>query len=233
MGLELESRPSDSHYIERVWRSRSVDVRQMTSVAVPLCDLVFWEQHGRIRASVQGPESKATMAPIPADSTFFGIVLSLGTVIPHLATERLVDGALEIPDLTRLSVWIKGSAWRLPTYDNAEGFVDRLVREGVIVRDPVVAAVMDRTPPAISQRSVQRHFVASTGLTQGAIRQIYRARHAAVLLREGMAGVEVVHQLGYFDQPHLSRSLNRYIGLTATRLAAADEAKPVSLLYKT
>lgn len=72
-----------------------------------------------------------------------------------------------------------------------------------------------------------------TGLTRGAVRQIRRARQAAVLLQEGAPAQDVAHRLGYFDQPHLARSLSRYIGRTATRLSSGDDAEPLSLLYKT
>lgn len=47
MGLEVESRPSDSPYIERVWRSTRDDVSRMTSVATASWDLVFWEHRGQ------------------------------------------------------------------------------------------------------------------------------------------------------------------------------------------
>ena len=76
-------------------------------------------------------------------------------------------------------------------------------------------------------------FVAATGLTRDAVRQIGRARQAAVLLHQGLPVHQVVYQLGYFDQPHLARSLTRYIGRTVTQLRAADPAEPLSLLYKT
>jgi methylphosphotriester-DNA--protein-cysteine methyltransferase len=72
-----------------------------------------------------------------------------------------------------------------------------------------------------------------SGLTQGAIRRIQRAREAAVLLGEGAAALDVVHRLGYYDQPHLARSLQRFVGRTATQLRQPDDAAaPLSLLYK-
>jgi hypothetical protein len=43
----------------------------------------------------------------------------------------------------------------------------------------------------------------------------------------------VVYRLGYFDQPHLARSLTRYIGRTATQLHDRHLSEPLSLLYKT
>jgi Helix-turn-helix domain len=233
MGLEVEDRPSDSPYIQRVWRSRSQDVHRMTSIATSHWGLVVWEQSGQVNVAVQGPESKASPAPVPEDATFFGISFSLGTSMPHLPVNRLVDGFAEIPDATRRSFWLQGSAWHLPDYDNAEAFVRRMVREGVLVRDPIVAEVLRGASPDVSERTVQRRFVAATGLTRGAVRQIDRARQAAVLIQEGASVSEVIDRLGYFDQPHLARSLTRYVGRTATQLRDRDPSEPLSLLYKT
>ncbi|MER5526449.1 helix-turn-helix domain-containing protein [Streptomyces sp. NPDC002677] len=232
MGLEIESRPSELPYVERVWRSRSDDVGRMTSIASSHCELVFWEHHGQVQAAVLGPEPKACLAPVPEDATFFGISFALGTSMPHIPISRLVGGSAEIPDVTRRSVWLKGSAWHPPDYDNAEAFVRRMMREGIVDCDPIVAAVLDGATPDVSPRTLQRRFVAATGLTRGSIRQIHRAREAAVLIQEGAPAQDVVHRLGYFDQPHLARSLTRYIGRTATQLSAPDRAEPLSLLYK-
>ncbi|WP_431782438.1 helix-turn-helix domain-containing protein [Streptomyces chumphonensis] len=233
MGLAIESRPSELPYIERVWRSRSEDVGQMMSVATSHWELVWWEHRGRAEAAVLGPEAKASRAPVPEDAVFFGISFALGTSMPHLPVSRLVGGNAAIPDVTRRSLWLKGSAWHVPGYDNAEAFVLRMVREGIVDLDPVVPAVLGGAGPDVSDRTLQRHFVAATGLTRGAIRQIHRARQAALLVQEGVPANEVVHRLGYFDQPHLARSLKRYVGRTATQLSAPDAAEPLSLLYKT
>lgn len=233
MGLVIESRPSELPYIERVWRSRSEDVGQMMSVATSHWELVFWEHQGQVEAAVLGPEAKASRAPVPGDAVFFGISFALGTSMPHIPVSRLVGGNAAIPDVTRRSLWLKGSAWHVPDFDNAEAFVRRMVREGVVDLDPVVPAVLGGSCPDVSDRTLQRRFVAATGLTQGAIRQIVRARQAALLVQEGVPVQEVVHQMGYFDQPHLARSLKRYVGRTATQLSAPDTAEPLSLLYKT
>ncbi|MGW3360938.1 helix-turn-helix domain-containing protein [Streptomyces bungoensis] len=233
MGLEIESRPSELPYLERVWRSCSEDVSAMMSVATSHWELVFWERQGEVQAAVLGPEVRTTRAPVPGDAVFFGISFALGTSMPHIPVCRLVGGNAAIPDVTRRSLWLKGSAWHVPDFDNAESFVLWMVREGIVDLDPVVPAVLDGAASDISARTVQRRFVAATGQTQGVIRQIHRARQAAVLIQEGMPAQEVVHQVGYFDQPHLARSLKRYVGRTATQLRAPDAAEPLSLLYKT
>ncbi|MEU2503456.1 helix-turn-helix domain-containing protein [Streptomyces sp. NPDC007863] len=247
MGLVVESRPSEVPYIERVWRSRSDAAGRMMSVATSHWELVFWEHQGVPQAAVLGPEAKASLAPVPGEAVFFGISFALGTSMPHIPVSALVGGSAAIPDVTRRSLWLKGSAWHVPDYDNAEAFVRRMVREGIVDLDPVVTAALAGTGtgtgpgpgigsgavPDVSERTLQRRFVAATGLTQGAVRQIHRARQAAVLVQEGVPAQEVVHRLGYFDQPHLARSLKRYVGRTATQLATPDTTLPLSLLYKT
>jgi hypothetical protein len=54
-----------------------------------------------------------------------------------------------------------------------------------------------------------------------------------VLLAEGVAPLDVVNQLGFYDQPHLAKALQRFIGRTATELRTPPEgADALSLLYK-
>jgi hypothetical protein len=234
MALEIEHRPSDSAYVGRVWRSRSAGVEQMTSVATSTWELVFWEQHGRMFVAAGGPETGASAAPVPDETESFGITFSHGTTMPHLPVPRLVNQHLECAHVTGSAFVLRGEEWELPSFDNAEVFVERLVREGVLVRDPLVPdAIEGELLPMIGARSVQRRVAAGTGLTLGAIRQIERAREAAVLLADGRTPLDVVHELGYYDQPHLSRSLTRFIGRTATQLRKNDGPEPLSLLYKT
>jgi len=232
MPLENEDRPSDSPYVHRVWRSRASGVARMTSVATSTWELVFWEHGGGVHAAVRGPETTATSADVPDGSRSFGITFAHGTSMPHLPPARLVDSALESPYVTATSFLLRGDEWLMPDFESAEQFVARLVREGVVVRDPLVDDVIAGETPEVGTRSVQRRVVAATGLTQGGIRQIERARQAAILLVEGAAPLEVVDRLGYYDQPHLARSLQRFIGRTATDLRRRDAAEPLSLLYK-
>ncbi|MGH1561348.1 helix-turn-helix domain-containing protein [Mumia sp. DW29H23] len=233
MGMEIAERQSDSPYVERVWRSRTAGVSRMTSIATSHKELVVWEHEGSLHVSMRGPETVATSADVPDGSDSFGIVFGHGASMPHLAMARLVDADLESPHVSRGAFVLRGEEWEVPTYDNAEVFIDRLVRDGVLVRDPLVDEVVAGDAAPLGARSIQRRVAAATGLTQGAIRQIERARQAALLLREGTTALEVVHRLGYYDQPHLARSLTRFVGRTATQLRRSDTPEPLSLLYKT
>ena len=55
----------------------------------------------------------------------------------------------------------------IPSFENAEGLVDRLVRGGRLAYDELVGRVADgRHPaPAAVQRTVQRHFHTVLGMT--------------------------------------------------------------------
>ncbi|MEW1842477.1 helix-turn-helix domain-containing protein [Nonomuraea angiospora] len=232
--LENEDRTSDSPYIERVYRSAGVTTaKRMHSVANSNWELVVWEYRGRAHVAIRGPETRPTTVDMSPAGSAFGIIFAHGAAMPHLPVQGLVDSAVLSPHVTPDTFVLQGEEWELPGFDNAEVFVNRLVRAGVLVRDPLVTDVVaGDDAPRLSARSVQRRVVAATGLTQGAIRQIERAREAAMLLGEGVAPLDVVHRLGYYDQPHLARSLTRFMGRTATELQHPDPDEPLSLLYK-
>jgi hypothetical protein len=190
----------------------------MTSVATETWGLVFWEHGGVSHAAVTGPESSSGTAPVPEDARFVGIQFAVGTSLRAVATSALVDGGIVLPDVTRRRFWLDGRSWQTPDADDAEALVDRLVRDGVVVRDPVVTDALRGAVPVVSERTLQRRFRAATGLSWGAVRQIERARAAALGLIAGDDVGDVVDRLGYYDEPHLARALRRYVGRTATQL---------------
>jgi AraC-like DNA-binding protein len=181
--------------------------------------MVVTRQAAATWLTVRGPETKATSAPIPDDAEFFGIQFSLGTFMPTLDLRQLVDRSLMLR-ATSTSFWLGGSAWELPGPDNADVFVDRLVRAGLLVHDPIASAALQDDVEGLSTRSVERRVARATGLTRGTIRQIRRAERAVELLGRGVPALDVVRQAGYADQPHLTRSFKRFVGQTPSQIAA-------------
>ena len=190
----------------------------MTSVATETWGLVFWEQDRHRFVSITGPESRTGTAPVPEGARFVGIQFAVGTSLRAVSPSALVDSGITLPDVTRRSFWLDGGRWETPGADDAEALVGRLIRHGAVVRDPTVAGALRGDPPAVTSRTLERRFRAATGLTQGAVRQIQRARTAAVLLASGEAVSDVAGTLGYYDEPHLSRALRRYVGRTTREL---------------
>lgn len=232
MFLVFEDRPSDSPFIERVWRCHSERAGQFHSIASPHWEMALSRLKGRTFLTIRGPETRATMADCPTDGEWFGIRFKLGTFMPSLPVSALIDRQdVELPDKSGRSFWLDGGQWEYPDFETAEAFVARLVKDGLVTRDPAVQAAIAGDDQALSRRSVQRHFVNATGMTHATFRQIERARHAVQLLREGHSILDTVHEAGFFDQAHLTRALKQLIGQTPTHIARQEEQ--LSFLYKT
>ena len=229
-----EERASDSPFVERIWRSHSEGTAPFLSIAVSRCELVVTKLHGKITMTVRGPETRATpLGDSPSDGEWFGILLKLGTFLPHLPTRSLLDTGVTLPEATDNTFWLSGSAWEFPTSDNAEIFVRRLVHAGLLVRDPVIEAAFQGQIKDLTPRSVQYHFLQATGITQNMARQIEGARSATLLLQQGVSISETILEAGYYDQPHLTRSLQRFIGQTPAELLHHSRPEQLSFLYKT
>ena len=233
MLFTFEERASDSPFIERIWRTHSERAGSFNSIAASHWEMVVTRHNGKTTLTVRGPETKAMPLTCPADGEWLGIRFKLGTVMPRLPASHLVDGAATLPNAAGQSFWLQGSAWQFPDYENADTFVDRLVRDDLLVREPVVEAALQGQLKGLSLRTAQRHFLRTTGLTQSAVRQIERARYATTLLQQGASILDAVYEAGYFDQPHLTRSLKHFIGQTPTQIMDRSSSEQLSFLYKT
>jgi hypothetical protein len=228
----FDDRLSDSPCVERVWTARSERAGEFLSVAATNCELVVSRYQDRVFLTVRGPETRMTAVDCPAGGDWLGIRFKPGTFLPQFPPQTLRDHSdVTLPEASTRSFWLDGSAWEYPTFENADTFVARLLKKGIIARDRMVDAVVRGEPHSLSLRSAQRRFRRATGITYGMFRKIERARYAANLLRGGAAITEVVHLAGYFDQPHLTRSLKLLIGQTPTEVARMT--RQLSLLYKT
>ena len=227
MSFVFDERSLNTSFVETIWRTQTGQggSGSFMSLAESHWGIVVTQQYGKTIFTVRGPESKAMPAPVPENAEFFGIIFRLGTFMPHLPNIKLVDDELHLPAAASKSVWLHGSSWQLPNFENADTFVERLVREGMVVRDPVVQDTLQGHLPDVTVRSVQRRFLRATGLTHGAIRQIERAHKAAALLRQGVSILDTVYEVGYADQPHLTRALKYRLGQTPAQLIRENQAE--------
>lgn len=230
--LVISDRLSDSPFVERIWRSHSERAGTLMSVASSHCEMVVTRYRGRTKLTLRGPETRATTLEYPAGAEWLGIRFSLGSFMPHHPARTLIDrNDVNLPSVTSRSFLLEGSAWEYPDFENAETFVTRLVRSGLLARDPAVDAALRGEVQALSRRSAQRHFLNATGMTHTTFRKIERARFATHLLRQGASIADTVHEAGYYDQAHLTRSLRNLIGETPARIARQE--RQLSFLYKT
>ena len=204
MSILHEERSSDSPYIETVTRGWTLSDGSSIRPAETNWHMVFARDASRGRAHplVVGPLSTSGVASWGAGAEILWIKFKLGTFMPHLPARDFLDGETNLPGAASQSFWLKGSAWQFPDYDNVETFIDRLVREEVLVCDPIVSAALQDQLPEMSARTVRHRFRRAIGLSQSHIRQFERAQQPDVLLKQGISILDVVYQLGYLSRGH-------------------------------
>lgn len=226
MEFVFQERPSEAPFVERIWRTQSQRAGTFISLAANQWEMVVMNYEGKSTFVIRGPATKASPADFPADAEFFGIVFKLGTYMPHFPTvNRLDRNDLTLPEANGNSFWLNRSTWQLPDYDNADTFVSRLVRDGLLLWDPVVDAVLKDRTQLLSIRALQYRFVRATGLPFKVIQQIERAHRARILLAQGRSILDTAYETGYFDQAHMTNSLKRFVGQTPAQILHMSRAK--------
>jgi AraC-like DNA-binding protein len=194
--------------------------------------MVVSRLEGQAMLTVRGPETRPSELPCPADGEWFAIRFKAGTFMPQFPVGQLLNTlGVTLPQISKHTFLLDKSKWQLPTFDNAEWFVKRLVRKDLVKRDPEITAALSDEPRAFSTRTAQRRFLRVMGMPYNVMRQIERARFAVNLLREDVSIADVVWQCGYYDHAHLTRSLRRWIGIPPSKVT--DSEIQLSFLYKT
>jgi hypothetical protein len=218
MSFLAEGRLSDSPYVDSIWRGQADADHTLMCPADGRLNLRFTRLHGKVQVTAEGALTQAVPATHPEGVDWLVIKFKLGVFMPGIPARKYIDGAAVLPDAAGSSFWLHSSAWQIPDYENADTFVDWLVREEAVQLNPVVSGALQDQPPPVAERTLRHHFLQTTGLTQSHIRQIERAREAMFLLQNGVSILDVVAQLGYADQPHLTRSMKRFMGYTPTQV---------------
>ncbi|MGA5059351.1 hypothetical protein ACPB99_18210 [Streptomyces pseudogriseolus] len=109
MGLQFETRGSDSPWVDSVWTCTNARVTTMTSVAGARLGLVFWQQDGTAYAAVTGPETRTGRAPVPEGAVFTGIDFAVGVSLRMAPTGDLLDGGVVLPDTSRRTFRLDGT----------------------------------------------------------------------------------------------------------------------------
>jgi hypothetical protein len=215
MTIVSEERLSDSPYIETITRGVTVSAGSTIRPAESHWHMVLTRHDSIVQQLVVGPLTTAGVVSWGEGAEILWIKFKLGTFMPHLPTPGLLDRETILPEAGSQSFWLNGSAWQFPDYENADTFIDRLMRQAVLAQDPVISAALQDELPAIPSRA--------TGLRQNTIRQMQRAQQARALLQEGVSILDTVEEAGYFDQPHLTRSLKQFIGYTPAQIVRLSQ----------
>jgi AraC-like DNA-binding protein len=218
MSLIFEERASDSHYVEAITQGQAVSAGSAIRPAELNWHMVLVREPHKVQVLVVGPWTMAGVVSWPAGAEVLWIKFKLGTFMPHFPTRDFLNAETILPQAAHRSFWLNSSTWQLPDYENADTFVDWLVRHNVLMNDPIVNAALQNQLPDMSARTVRYRFLRATGLTQRHIHHVERAKQAAALLSQGVSILDTVYEVGYFDQAHLTRSLKQSMGYTPAQL---------------
>ena len=159
MSATFEGRRSDSPYIDMIWRGRVERDYSPTCPADVRWNLLFTKRSGQVKVSVEGATDSAIYKNLFEDTEFLVIKFKLGVFMPYLPAGDLLNCDEVLPEAGgSQSFWMDGFSWQLPDFENVEAFVERLVREGVLVADPVVHAALHNQPLEVAERTVRRDW---------------------------------------------------------------------------
>ena len=148
-------------------------------------DIVIQRHAGKITVLQTGLITRPVALDYLGGDEYLSISFTPGVFMPRLPGARIGRHGRIRPLSSERAFALDNEELEIPTFENADSLVDRLVRRDLIVRDEIVAERGGGPPRAISPRSVQRHFLQTLGLTPKQLAQIQRARRAVELLRAG------------------------------------------------
>lgn len=166
-----------------------------------------------------GLTTNAVTHHFSAGDEILAISFKPSSYMPLMPGERMRNEGVLLPAIGKDRFWLGTDVVEIPSIETVDGFVDKLLRNSIVEDNAVVASVVSGHPLAMSERTMQRHFLKTTGLTYKAFTQIERARKAMALLQQGRPAADIAFALGYADQPHMIRSLKTIMGQTPGRIA--------------
>ena len=220
MTIVFEQRASDSPYIESVTHGYTVSNGRTTRPAEYCWHMVFVKEHGSFHPIIAGPFTSAGDVSWGKDAEVLWLKFKPGVFMPHLPFSHLLNSEIALPEATGQAFWLKSATWACPTFENAEVFVNRLIKDEILVHDSVVSAVLQGQPHDMAPRTERHRFQRATGQTQKQIQQAKRALQASSLLQNGTFILDTAYQLGYTDQSHLTHALKLFVGHTPGQLTS-------------
>lgn len=224
MSFIYKEKQPKSKLVDVMWHTVDTTDGTYLAAADGCWDIIFTTlPDGEIVVRLSGPSSTTTPVHYKKGSHNCGMRLKQGVFLTHIPITKAVDTTETLPMVTSNTFLLGGHVLAVPTYETLDEFVAKLEGLGLLSQDPIVRAVLEGATYGASQRSVQRRFGKSIGLTPAYIAQIERAWRAVELLQAGEPISSIVHELGYADQAHMNRNIKRVTGFTPKQNAKRDE----------
>jgi len=208
-----KSRKSTHPLIETVWRSKNIADGTYLATPDKSWDLIaITHQDGSRQMMLTGQATKPAYVPYVAGTSSVVISFVPSAYLPSHPGVSLVDSFEFLPTVDKDHFQLAEHIFAFPSFDNAEELVEQMLMQGILKNDPVV----DGTFQAHSDRTKQRHYTETTGMSRKSLEQIERAQQAVILLQKGKRPADAAVDSGYSDQPHLTKSLKKIMGISPT-----------------
>lgn len=182
-------------------------------------DLVFLKRERGMSVLRTGLTTSSVTFDGKAGDEILSVSFGPGTFMPLMPGDEMRDQGIMLDMIGKQRFWLGTEVMEVPGFDDVDAFIRRLFSSGLVHNNPAVAAIAAGHPPAMTERTMQRHFLQTTGLTYKYFTQVQRTQKAMSLLQAGRTAADVAFALGYSDQPHLIRSLKAIIGQTPGQIA--------------
>lgn len=182
-------------------------------------DIAFVRRRGRVMVLRTGLTTFTSHLDHEPGDEVVWVSFAASSYMSLMPGQTMLNEGVMLPLIGKDRFRLGSDVIEIPTFDNVESFVSRLERTGIVERNALVASVVSGDNRAMTERTMQRHFLKTTGMTYKAFTQVERAQKAMTLLRLGRPAAEVAFALGYSDQPHMIRSLKSILGQTPRQIA--------------
>jgi hypothetical protein len=180
-------------------------------------DFVVFKRQGRYSILRTGFTTRPDIVPHEAEDEILTISFRPDCFMPSMMGDQMKNRAIFL-DCGKKTFMLGSDTFEIPNFHNADVFVERLARKGLVECNPLVGLILKKESIPVSERTAQRQFLRTTGLTYKHFRLIGRAQKATELLQMGRPSVDVAFALGYSDQPHMINSLRQIMGKTPSEI---------------
>lgn len=215
-----QRRLSDSPYIEGVWEGMAFRSGVHMTAADGTIDLTLRTRRGDTSLLLSGPTGKAEPTTFEAGDRVLVMRLRPGVHLPFIAGAKLANVNRFLAHAGKDHFWLQSTAVAFPNFNNVEVFVERLAKDGLLARDIVVEDALGQKSQRHNPRTIQRHFMAATGLTMNHVQQIKRAELARGLLASNHTLTAVAYETGYSNPGHMTNAFKYFFGRTPSALRA-------------
>jgi AraC-like DNA-binding protein len=221
---QKHTRRTSSHpWIDTVWQTLCLTDGVYRATPDGSWDLILSvAPDGRSTVFLTGQATEPVDAPYLAGEC--SVVISFAAHVYLTRDKEVRTGpALRFLPVCNSGFVLDGVQLPLPAFSNAEQLTDKMVEANLLQSDDLVAKAFTAKPKAASKRSVQQHFKKVTGITQKDFELIRRAQEAVRRLKAGEKPAAVAAELGYSDQPHMTKSIKKIMGHLPSNLDAVHK----------